>query len=529
MKKQLPIYQIGLAILFLFALNQSYAQLTMIDVAPGPPSSFASDFEVVGPLIFFSAEDVGGDKEPHFFDPAMGGPPIKIDINPAGDSTPAEFTWVPGITTDFVFFSAEDASGDRELYFIDLMFMAPVKVDIDPAGSSMPFRLTNLGGTLFFTATAAGDKEAYYYDGAMPVKIDTDPAGSGDPEEYTFAGGEAFFVATVAGDEELYNFDGVTLTKIDVNPSASSDPNELTTLGSDLYFNAESTTGDKELHVYDTSMSMVTEIDVSATGSSSPFALYNADGVLYFTASDMGDVEMYEYDPAGPTLSKIDIDPAGSSFPAIFPGNYKKVGGFIYVPAEIEATGDRELYKFDIGMGTTTKVDVNPIGPSAPLELTELDGILYFTADEGPDKELYQYDGTTLVKLELNPVGSGDAGGLTPAPGALFLKGTDGFAGLEMWEYVDMPLSTDSFDQNDQIRIYPNPLSSGSNLYIKSNGVSSIDTISIFDMNGTRIQTIETSGIYNNFSVQLNNYASGIYLIKLESESSNIIRKLVID
>ena len=529
MNKQLLTFRSLIVLALLFELNMSFAQLTLIDVVPGPPSSFPAGFEVVGPLIFFGAEDPASDFEPHVYDTGMGGMPMKIDINPMGSSAPAEFTEVGG---DKVFFSAEDEFGDRELYIFDLGVGSPVKIDVDPTGSSFPFRLTNLGGTLYFTATVAGDTEAYYYDGAMPVKIDTDPTGSGDPEEYTFVGGMVFFVATASGDEELYKFDGVTLTKIDVNPTASSDPNELTSVstvvGSKLFFNAESTTGDKELHKYDPVSSMLTEIDVSATGSSSPFALYDADGILYFTASDLGDVEMYEYDDVATLLTKIDIDPVGSSFPAIFPGNYKKVGAFIYVPAEIAATGDRELYKFDIGSGMTTKVDVNPVGPSAPLELTELDGILYFTADEGPDKELYQYDGTTLMKIELNPTGDGFAAGLTPAPGALYLKGTDGMAGVEMFEYIDMTLGNDSFTLNNDLKMYPNPLAANSMLTMKFLNNTQIEKVTIYNIFGALIESIENGQGSSSLDIPISVYAPGIYLIHVKSSDGNFLRKLVV-
>ncbi len=530
MKKQLHKWRFAIIWILLISFQWSFAQLSFIDVAPGPPSSFATDFEAVGPAVFFAAVDIGGDDEPHIFDPMLGPTPMKIDVNPAGSSIPAEFTDIGGD----VFFSAEDEFGDRELYIFDSMGML-TKIDVDPAGSSMPFRLTDVGGTLFFTATVAGDKEAYYFDGVSAVKIDTDPAGSGDPEEYTFAGGLAFFVATVAGDEELYMFDGVTLTKIDVNPAGSSDPNELTTVGPDLYFNAESTTGDKELHKYDTALSMLTEIDVSATGSSSPFALYTAegvlaDGILYFTASDLGDVEMYKYDTIMSSLTKIDIDPAGSSFPAIFPGNYLKVGTSIFVPAEDAATGDRELYEYDTITTMVTKIDVNPSGPSAPLELVEMFGKLYFTADDpSTGKELYVFDGS-LSLIELNPSGSGMPFGLTvtDAP-ALYLGGTDGVSGAEMFEYLDPTLSIDEPELADGFKMYPNPAKSTGFVQIEMPHNSVLNRVSIYSIGGNLVQETEVEQQGNEIKVSLANLASGMYFLNIQTSRSSVIKKLIVE
>ncbi len=523
MKKQILKLQSILIFTAILWFQPSFSQLTPIDIFTGPSSSFAKDFEAVGSSIFFAAIDVSGDDEPHIFDPMLGPTAMKIDVNPSGSSIPAEFTNVGGD----VFFSAEDASGDRELYLFDSMGML-TKIDVDPAGSSMPFRLTNIDGILFFTAEVSGDKEAYYLSGTTPIKIDTDPAGSGDPEEYTFAGGFTFFVATVAGDEELYKFDGVTLTKVDINPSASSDPNELTAVGDNLYFNAEGTTGDKELFVYDTMTSTATEIEVSASGSSSPFALYNGDGVLYFTAMDAGDVEMYEYDPGSSMLSKIDINPSGSSFPAIFPGNYMKVGSDIFVPAEV--SGDRELYKFDTGTGMVTKIDVNPSGPSAPLELVEMAGKLYFTAEEGlTDKELYSYDGT-LSKIELNAGGSGDPIGLTVTDSpALYLNGTDGAIGFELFEYLDPTLSTEDLSTIAAVSLFPNPIRNSENLILSVPTNSFIETITIHSMNGSLIETFHHKKATDQIEIPIQNYPSGLYIVTIKTPIEVITKKLIIN
>jgi ELWxxDGT repeat protein len=86
--------------------------------------------------------------------------------------------------------------------------------------------------------------------------------------------------------------------------------------------------------------------------------------------------------------------------------------------------------------------DINPSGDSDPEYLTNIDGTLYFSADDGVHgRELWRSEGgkngskgTVLVK-DINP-GPGDSspGGFTALNGAIYFIADDGIHGPELWK-----------------------------------------------------------------------------------------------
>ena len=90
--------------------------------------------------------------------------------------------------------------------------------------------------------------------------------------------------------------------------------------------------------------------------------------------------------------------------------------------------------------------DLNPeTAASTPTDLTQLDGVVYFSADDGTHgRELWRSDGTaagTTMVVDADPgTGSGMAiGGATKviaaAGGKLFFAATDGASGTELWSH----------------------------------------------------------------------------------------------
>ena len=95
-------------------------------------------------------------------------------------------------------------------------------------------------------------------------------------------------------------------------------------------------------------------------------------------------------------------------------------GGTLYFSAD-DGT-DRELWKYD-GY-TATKIDIYPgRGSSNPDCLTDFGGTLYLSAEDETDRELWKYDGSVATKIDVN------SGALSSSPrrphsrrrGALFL------------------------------------------------------------------------------------------------------------
>ncbi len=89
--------------------------------------------------------------------------------------------------------------------------------------------------------------------------------------------------------------------------------------------------------------------------------------------------------------------------------------------------------------GTVLVKDINPgAGHAFPSNFTEVNGTLYFTADNGTGGvELWKSNGTeagTVLVKEINPMGSADPGYLTNVNGTLFFAANDGTTGYELWK-----------------------------------------------------------------------------------------------
>ena len=157
-----------------------------------------------------------------------------------------------------------------------------------------------------------------------------------------------------------------------------------------------------------------------APEGSGPEWLTNVGGTLYFAAQawDTGypgfvEAELWEYD--GHTLTEIDISP---SFQGSMPKELTEVGGILYFSADYGS--ERELWKYD---GTTvTMIDINPgTGSSNPECLTDFGGTLYFGASDGTDWELWKYDGSSATEIDINPgPGSSTPYYLTDVGGTLY-------------------------------------------------------------------------------------------------------------
>ena len=175
------------------------------------------------------------------------------------------------------------------------------------------------------------------------------------------------------------------------------------------------------------------------------------DGQLLFAANDgTTGRELWVSDgTAAGTQLLVDINPGSfdGGYPAgSFPFNFTEIDGQLFFTANDGTTGDELWVSDGTAAGTQLLLDID-LGSSGSYasNLTEFDGQLFFTADNGiTGDELWVSDGTVsgtqrLVDITsiISPYGgylsSSYASDLTVAGDLLFFTANDGFNGQELW------------------------------------------------------------------------------------------------
>jgi ELWxxDGT repeat protein len=337
--------------------------------------------------------------------------------------------------------------------------------DINPVGASVPHLLTDVGGTLLFSAddgthgyelwrsdgTAAGTRLVRDIKPGSSSSLD-DSAGRPD---FTNVGGTLFFTAKDGSHgDELWRSDGTAAgTRLvrDINPGGDySFPEALTNLGGTLYFSADDGTHGQELWRSDGTVAGTRLVrDINPGGDYSfPNQFTNVGGTILFSArDDTHGYELWRTDgtAAGTRLVR-NIHPDGGDYPDSFPDYLTDFGGTLYFGADDGTHGD-ELWRSDGTWAGTRLVrnihpDSSPYPDGYPGDFTNVGGTLLFTAYDGTHGfELWRTDGTaagTRLVRDINP-GGGDFNDsfpvdLTVVGQRLFFSADDGTHGYEeLW------------------------------------------------------------------------------------------------
>ena len=190
--------------------------------------------------------------------------------------------------------------------------------------------------------------------------------------------------------------------------------------------------------------------DIHTSGHSGPSDLGVFNGALYFEANDgaNGD-QLWKFDPTDTT----DSADGTASMVTNTTGSGKDVDNLVvfnnalYFVADSDTYGD-ELWVYDGVNAPSIVKDLNE-GSSNGVEDSSYgaarvyDGALYFEGNDGTGQELWKYDGTNFSRVtdirdaNADPDGNGNADieYLTVLDGVLYFSADNGTDGDELWGY----------------------------------------------------------------------------------------------
>jgi ELWxxDGT repeat protein len=450
------------------------------DINPGTNGSYPGSLTNVNGTLYFSAGDGAHGAELWKSDGTAAGTILVDDSLPGnGGISPWRLTNVNGT----LFFAAHDSKGS-ELWKSDGTATGTNLVkDINIRNfSSYPESMTDVNGTLFFTAdNGVHGNELWKSDGTVAgttLVKDIFPGGyigyyggyypqSSSPGNLTNVNGTLFFTAW--NGQQLWKSDGTEAGTVLVRQMTAFN---LTDVNGTLFFVADDGMNGMELWKSDGTTAGTTLVKDIHPGqsryydyygnwtypwyvpnSSSPSFLTSLNGTLYFVAEDgVHGWEVWKSDgtAAGTMLVKD-----------IYPGTGNGAGGLtrltvaddrLYLTAHDGVHG-AELWTSDgTSAGTVIVKDILPgsIG-SYPHSQANADGTLFFSANDGTHgHELWKSDGTAAGTTLVKDIYAGSAhsypepGGriYTYAPlepgaslnGVLFFTANDGVHGRELWK-----------------------------------------------------------------------------------------------
>jgi ELWxxDGT repeat protein len=392
---------------------------------------------------------------------------IVQDINPTTDMlAPEQFT----VVGSQAFFAGRGVDGaDTELWKTDGTTAGTVLVrEIVPGlGGGDPTQLTDVGGTLFFSArdTGAG-YELWKSDGtaAGTVRVKDIRPGTGDsmPGNLTAVGNTLYFTATDdAGGTELWKSDGTDAGTVRVKDiysgSTGSNPQYLVAYNGALLFSADDGSWGRELWRSDGTAAGTTRVkDITpGSGSSGARHLVPFAGGVYFAAVSGGSQyvgDLYRSDgTAAGTVHVADISYLGSSGSTTDYGNIAKIvpsGDRLYFLAGSALNGKYDLWGSDgTTAGTTVLLGGGPFYNYSVIAPAGQRSLVFTHATSTAGAELWMSDGTAagtgMLKDVLPGTASGMSGGAFGRVGNTVYFAPNRFDGLtELWKSDLTPAGT---------------------------------------------------------------------------------------
>jgi ELWxxDGT repeat protein len=371
------------------------------------------------------------------------------DIQPGAhpaSSFPEDLVDVAGT----LFFTADDGTTGRELWRSTGTFFNTVRVaDVEPGpGGSDPEPLVQAGGSLLFTTSrpSAVGEQVWVTDGPGPgaqLAADFTIAGSSSPAELTDLDGSLFFSASDGVTRELWKSDGSaagTVKMSSLAPALATDAScGLTRSGTAVYFSLCPGPFGSPQNLWRTDGTSI-GTELLATPAN-PDELTDLSGTLLFSATPF-----FGANSPNAELWRSDGTPAGTTAVISYTGGFPPV-----LPTELTASQGSLFFSNSTIFGLagelwvsdgTTPGSIPLMGFQEIHSLTDAIGALYFLADDGiGGAGLWRSDGTVAGTVLVQ--------GLVAAPqemaswgGQIFFTANDGITGTELWRSDGSPSGT---------------------------------------------------------------------------------------
>ncbi len=410
-------------------------------------------FTIVNDLLFFEAADETGTKLWVTDGTKEKIIPVALDfansIDPI-DVNSGEFA----IVGTKLFFSADDAQGD-DIFMVDtkdILSRSKQASNINANANSNIDDPFVFNSEIYFEAddgTDIGD-ELYKIAADGTVKLfkninvdNEDTTPNSDPGNFIEYKGKLYFNANdgdkTGNDKELWVTDGTpgnTAMVFDIQPGSNkgSNPQHMFIFNDNLYFQAHDGSS-TQWWKYDGTNDPVKVTELNGNGFATPMypVVDPVNNWVYFQANN-GRNELHIM-KADETVEIIDINATSHGYngreSVIF-------GGKLFFEGDDGTNGDELWISNGTLAGTEMLSDINTNGNSDPNSFTELNGKLYFAADNGNGDQLFVTDGTAAGTTLVNEPFAGDDGkvdNLCAFNGKLFFSATDGANGEEIWVY----------------------------------------------------------------------------------------------
>jgi trimeric autotransporter adhesin len=443
-----------------------------INAAAGASSS-PSDFVRINRTLYFTADDGIRGRELWQTNGTQQGTRLVADINAGTQSSnPGQLTTVNNV----LYFTADNGFSGQELYRLNPTSRAVElvrNINTNARTGSNPTDLLNVSGTLYFTANdGIRGRELWRSDGTAngttivrdintgTVSSIPDLIGGGssfDRSRLVNIGNILYFAANngIFGTE-LWRSDGTAagtqiLRNINTTGTTGSDLTNLTNVNGTLYFAANDGFSGTELWRSDGTAGgtqIFRNINTNGITGSNPSDLINANGKLFFSADDGNNGrELYRIN--GTQLTRLDINlgrnssisaPTNQGLTDPIRSRFINIRNTLYFAATNSVGTGVELWRSNgTPAGTRLVRDINPgSGDSNPQELTNINGVLYFSAESiGFGQELWRSngtgDGTVLVSdINAGAVGSDPAEFVLLGTNLIFSANTTSL-GRELW------------------------------------------------------------------------------------------------